>query len=212
MHLRCTTSPHSHAWPHRTLTQRTHSLAESAEQVIFFPSLPWSVTLGLVNLDLALRQVSFAGLVRAVTSGPPQSISNPTAGGRLCCNHLQLGLAPGFRVPRFSCHVQAAAVTTANTARRKRSRDEPQRTPARVRRNFAPPYFRSAPFHAHLALPTRPSAESVASVASPVGHRLVRLLLGTLLVPSWYPLSRKFAQTFLSPIQTLPSCTRRLRS
>jgi hypothetical protein len=98
--------------PHRTHTVLTHS-----------PTVPWSALVGLPwsasrTLIWTPGKQSFAGRVRAVTSGPPQCIFVPNAtAGAACawfcsatallhglrppattCNHLQLGLAPGIRV------------------------------------------------------------------------------------------------------------------
>jgi hypothetical protein len=154
------------------------------------------------------------------------------------CNHLQPpATRPGARHPRtyrvcsatprcaLACHVQNVVTTRPRTLRVvETSRNARQHAstsaasqhpsiPARVPRNFAPPYFRSAPSTPtqHTLLPFPALSRHVLPACLPacptprrvrrqrgiaVGHRPVRLLLGTLS-------SRKFAQTFPSPIQTL---------
>jgi hypothetical protein len=126
-----------------------------------------------VNLDLARRQVSFAGLVRAVTSGPPQCIPNATAGGRLClvllcycllppaiaCNHLQLSATrPGARHPRTAFVLLCDALhLSCPSCRHARDNTTDERRAAMHAGTRATKlcsalgtYSRSAPFHIHI--------------------------------------------------------------
>jgi hypothetical protein len=110
------------------------------------------------------------------------------------CNHLQPpATRPGARHPRtyrvcsatprcaLACHVQNVVTTRPPTLRVVETSRNASNIPARVPRNFAPPYFRSAPStptqHTLLPFPAlsrhilpacllaRPPVESVASVA-----------------------------------------------